>query len=117
MINLARSSYYYKTKEPNANKQIGEANIRDRIEQILCECPGYGRPRVTKELKRQGFDINHKRVRRIMRENNLLCVVKRAWFRTTNSNHPYKRYPNLIKNMVVIALNQLWVSDITYILP
>jgi putative transposase len=114
-MSIARSSYYHTPKEQPLWKQKQEADIRDRIEHIVCEFPGYGYRRVTKQLHREGCVVNHKRVLRIMRESSLLCAVKRSYKRTTNSQHPYPRYPNLVKNLVVTALNQVWVADITYI--
>lgn len=86
-----------------------------RIEEIICEMPGYGYRRVTKQLQRDGYSINHKKVLKIMRENELLCKRKRSYRRTTNSKHPYPRYPNLIKEIVPNTPNQIWVADITYI--
>lgn len=79
------------------------------------EFPRYGYRRVTKELRNRGFEDNAKRVLRVMRENNLLCEVKRAWIKTTDSNHRFPVYPNLIKELVVGRVNQVWVTDITYI--
>lgn len=83
--------------------------------QIALEFPKYGYRRVTKALHRQGEQVNHKRVHRIMKENNLL--VRRKKFRpiTTQSGHGMKVYPNLARDLVVTNLNHLWVSDITYI--
>ena len=114
-MKLAKSSYYYKTKKPTIIKQKEEADLRSRIEQIACKFSRYGYRRITAQLKREGHGVNHKRVLRIMREDSLLCVVKRKWKNTTNLDHPYKRYPNCIKELVVTRLNQLWVADITYI--
>ena len=115
MLNLAKSNYYYKTKEQDETKLKIEADIQDRLEEIACEFQKYGYRRITKQLKREGVVINHKKVLRIMRENSLLCVVKRKWINTTDSNHSFRRYPNRIKHMVSKALNQIWVADITYI--
>ena len=114
-MNLNRSSYYYKSKEKSYLQKKQETNIKDRIEHIVCEYPGYGYRRVTKQLEREGYHIKHKRVLRIMRENSLLHAVTRSYKRTTNSKHSYPRYPNLIKNLDVERLNQVWVADITYI--
>src|SRR3989344_4452189 len=90
--------------------------LRKEIQGIALEFPFYGYRRVSKELGRRKLPVNHKKVLRIMREDNLLCRRKKA-FRpvTTNSNHSYNIYPNLIKNIEVTGLNQVWVSDITYI--
>jgi putative transposase len=67
------------------------------------------------ELKRRGWDANHKRVYRIMREDNLLCLRRRKFVVTTHSNHNHSVYPNLARGMVLTGIDQLWVADITYI--
>jgi putative transposase len=90
-------------------------DLRDAIQRIALEWPGYGRPRITAELRRQGWRINPKRVRRLMREDNLLCVRKRKFIVTTDSGHDRKVYPNLASEMKLSGINQLWVADITYI--
>ncbi len=74
--------------------EIEEADLRDRIEQVVEEYPRYGYRRVTHHLRREGFKVNHKRVSRIMREESLQCQVKRHWVKTTDSDHPYRVYPN-----------------------
>jgi transposase InsO family protein len=92
-----------------------EADLRDRIESLCLEFPRYGYRRVTHQLKHEECRVNHKKVLRLMRESDLLCRVKRRWVRTTDSGHPLPRYPNLIKEMIINRLNQVWVADITYI--
>ena len=77
--------------------------------------PAYGRRRITAELRRRGWTVNQKRVYRLMREDNLLCVRKRKFVVTTDSNHGRKVYPNLAREMVLTAIDQLWRADITYI--
>jgi len=114
-MNIARSTFYYKRKGKSPDQMKTEADLRDRIEAICLEFPRYGYRRVTRQLKREGWLVNHKRVLRLMRESDLLCRVKRRWTRTTDSNHRFPRYPNLIKGMVINRLNQVWVADITYI--
>ncbi len=114
-MKLARSSYYYQPKGKSPGNKRAEADLRNRIETICLEFPRYGYRRVTWQLKREGKQINHKKVLRLMRESDLLCRVKRRWSKTTDSRHHYPRYPNLIKGMVVSRLNQVWLSDITYI--
>jgi transposase InsO family protein len=89
--------------------------IRDVMQKIAVEFPAYGYRRMTAELRKRGFDINHKRVLRMMREDNLLCVQRRKFMVTTDSRHNLPVYPNLAKQMVLKAINQLWVADITYI--
>jgi len=92
-----------------------EADLIDRIEAICLEFTRYGYRRVTHELKHQGCHVNHKKVLRLMRESDLLCRVKHRRTKTTDSKHGFPRYPNLIKEMVIGQLNQVWLSDITYI--
>src|SRR5438309_9137944 len=75
----------------------------------------YGRRRITHELRRGGWQVNSKRVHRLMREDNLLCVRKRKFIVTTDSNHGKKVYPNLARKMMLTNVDQLWVADITYI--
>lgn len=115
MLKLAKSTYYSTPQEPTASQQINEADLIDRIGEVVCEFTGYGSRRVTKQLRLEGLTINRKKVQRLMRENSLLCRVKKRFVKTTDSNHNFKRYPNLIKGLVINKLNQVWVSDITYI--
>ena len=114
-MRLSRSSFYYKAKAPSPERMEAEANLRGRIEAICLEFPRYGYRRVTAALKREGKPVNHKRVLRLMRESDLLCRVRRKRVKTTNSRHRFPRYPNLIKGLSVTRLNQVWLSDITYI--
>lgn len=90
--------------------------VRDRIQRIALEMPSYGYRRITAELERRGHTVNHKRVLRLMREDNLLCLRrKRGFMVTTDSRHAHPVYPNLARNMRPTSINQLWVADITYI--
>jgi transposase InsO family protein len=113
-MRLSRSSFYYKPEERDTGKKA-EADLRDRIESICLGFPRYGYRRVTAALKREGKLVNHKKVLRLMRESDLLCRVKRKWVKTTHSKHPFRRYPNLVRGLVISRLNQVWLSDITYI--
>jgi transposase InsO family protein len=112
---MAESSFYYKPKGESSENKKAEADIRDRIEAICLEFPRYGYRRVTHQLKHEEREVNHKRVLRLMRESDILCRVKRRWVKTTNSRHCFPRYPNLIKGMDISRLNQVWLSDITYV--
>ena len=103
---VAPSSSYY--RRAHADDQ----DLRDRIEQIAREFPRYGYRRMTVELRRRGARVNHKRVLRLMREDNLLVQVRR-FCRTTNSAHPYGRLPNLIRGLTIERLNQVWCADLT----
>jgi transposase InsO family protein len=90
-------------------------DLRDAIQRIALEWPSYGRPRITAELRRRGWTVNPKRVYRLLREDNLLCVRKRKFVLTTDSNHGRKIYPNLAASMVLTGVDQLWRADITYV--
>jgi transposase InsO family protein len=111
LVGLSRSSYYYESKKDRSS----DLELADRINDIALKYPYYGYRRVTAELKRQNIVINHKKVYRIMRDKNILCKIKRSFKKTTNSAHSYKKYPNLIKNMIPQRINEIWNADITYI--
>jgi transposase InsO family protein len=91
-----------------------EVELWDTMQRIALEFPSYGWPRMTEELKRRGWAVNHKRVYRLMREDNLLCL-RRKFVVTTDSAHHLPVYPNLAREMTLTGLDQLWVADITYI--
>jgi putative transposase len=114
-MKLARSSFYYKPKSQSPERMEAEADLRDKIEAICFEYTRYGYRRVTHELRHRECHVNHKKVLRIMRESDLLCRVKHRRVKTTDSKHHFPRYSNLIKGMVISHLNQVWLSDITYI--
>ena len=116
-LNISRSQYYdWKIRNDLLNQSDPfEIQIKDKIHQIAIEFPRYGYRRITKELHRRGLQINSKRVLNLMREDNLLCIKKTFVPRTTDSNHNHKIYPNLARDIEVTRINQLWVSDITYI--
>jgi len=92
-----------------------ELELRDQIQRICLEQSSGGYRRVTKELHRRGYVINHKRVLALMRKDNLLSVRKKRWVSTTNGNHACPVYPNLAREIQPSAPDQLWVADITYI--
>jgi transposase InsO family protein len=114
-MGLSRSSFYYKPKGRSLQQMVVEADVRDRIEAICLEFPRYGYRRVTHQLRQEGRPVNHKKVLRLMRESDLLCRTMRKWVRTTDSHHHFPRYPNRIQGMAISRLNQVWLSDITYI--
>jgi len=89
--------------------------LRDAMHKVALEGPSYGRPRMTRELQQRGWEGGETRVRRLMREDNLLCVRKGKFVITTDSRHGRKIYPHLAHNMILTATDQLWVANITYI--
>jgi transposase InsO family protein len=110
---VSRSGFYrFDGVDPGPDPDM---DLRDAIQKLAVEWPSYGRPRITAELRELGWAVNPKRVYRLMREDNLLCVRKRKFVVTTDSNHTRKVYPNLARDMVLTAVNQLWRADITYI--
>ena len=111
---VSRASFY-RFEDPGTARVDRDMDLRDAIQRVALKWPSYGRPRITAELKRQGWKVGPNRVRRIMREDNLLCVRKRKFVVTTDSNHGLKVYPNLAGGMELNWINQLWVADITYI--
>jgi transposase InsO family protein len=111
---VSRSSFYRFDPEPKPSADR-DMELRDAIQRMALEWPCYGRPRITAELRRQGWTVNPKRVYRLMREDNLLCVRRRKFLLTTDSNHGRKIYPNLAHGLVRTGVNQLWIADLTYI--
>ena len=110
---VSRSGFYrFEETEPDPDHDM---DLRDALQRIAVEWPSYGRPRITAELRRRGWRVNPKRVYRLMREDNLLCVRRRKFVVTTDSNHTRKVYPNLARDMILTATDQLWRADITYI--
>lgn len=113
LMGVSRSWYYERpSDQEKARKDVA---LRDAIEHIVLKFPGYGYRRVTAALRREGCTVNHKRVLRVMREESLLCQLRRRFVPTTDSAHAFGRYPNLIKGIEIDGLDQLWVSDITYV--
>ncbi len=113
LMGVSRSWYY---ERPSATEKARkDVVLRDAIERIGLEFSGYGYRRITAALRREGWEVNHKRVLRIMREEALLCQLKRRFKVTTDSAHALGRYPNLLKDTELEGLDQVWISDITYI--
>lgn len=111
-LGISRSGYY---KMHQSKPAADNPKTRGLIQEIALEFPCYGYRRITKEMQRRGHKINHKKVLRVMREDNLLCVRKKFRITTTNSKHNLPVFPNLAKGLNIKGLNQLWVADITYI--
>jgi transposase InsO family protein len=112
---VSRSSLY-RYAEDGAMEPDRDMDLRDSIQRIALEWPSYGRPRITAALRRQGWTVNPKRVYRLLRQDNLLCIRNRKFVvTTTDSDHGRRVYPNLAGQMSLSGINQLWVADLTYI--
>jgi len=113
LFGISRSGYY--ARQTGNARQERDIALRDAIERLALTFPGYGYRRVTRHLQREGWDVNHKRVLRVMREESLLCQLKKRFVVTTNSLHSHRTYPNLLAHLALDHLNQAWVADLTYI--
>jgi putative transposase len=113
LVGVSRS-WYYTHPSPDA-VAARETALRDAIERLVLEFPGYGYRRVTKALQRDGWAVNHKRVLRVMRQESLLCQLQRRFVVTTDAPHGLRTYPNLLAGMALTGPDQAWVADLTYI--
>ena len=111
LLSVSRSWYYGR----RLLRLRDDTDLQDAIEKIVFANPGYGYRRVTAELVRNGWRVNHKRVLRIMRHRSWLCRLCRPGRRTTQSNHGHPVFKNLLPQTTVTGINQVWVADITYI--
>ena len=110
---VSRAGFYrhYEEHEPRQ----ADVALRDLIQKIALENRWYGYRRVTAELQHRGTVVNHKRVLRLMRADNLLVVRRQRFVFTTDSRHDYAVYPNLAPHLKLTGIDQLWVADITYV--
>jgi len=111
LLQLPRSSYYYQPVDDP------EKALKEAVEEIAAQFPAYGSRRITKELLREPYSmiVNRKRIQRLMREMGLLRSQKGRKKRTTDSQHGFQRFPNLVADLEIAEPDQVWVSDITYI--
>jgi putative transposase len=110
---VSRAGWYRQGADPQPGDH--DLKLRDEIQKIALEWPAYGSRRITAELRRRKWAVNRKRVQRRMREDNLLCLRKRKFVVTTDSDHPLPVYPNLARQMTLTGIDQLWRADITYV--
>ena len=113
-VGLSRATIWRQLRQPSTSNE-DELELRSQIQAIALEMRAYGYRPITAELHRRGVKVNHKRVLRLLREDNLLCLRQRAFVRTTDSRHNLTVYPNLTRDLSLSNINQLWVADITYI--
>ncbi len=114
LAGVSRAGYYrhWQASEPRAE----ETGLRDVVQRLALANRHYGHRRIAALLRREGWQVNKKRVLRILRADNLLCLGKRAFVPpTTDSRHGWPIYPNLARHLRPTAINQLWVADITYV--
>jgi transposase InsO family protein len=117
MMNLKTGTYYYKPKVPRAVREAQDADLRDKIEDLQVQytnCRGY---RTVRQYLNRVYhlNVNEKKIRRIMKKYELIRRSRSRFITTTNSKHGFAVYPNLLKGKEVTDINQVWVSDITYI--
>jgi transposase InsO family protein len=110
---VSRASFYRHWQEKAPPEE--ETEVRDQLQALALGHRSYGYRRLTAELKRSGLVVNHKRVLRLLRQDNLLSVRKRRFVVTTDGRHSWRIWPNLARWSKPTAPNQLWVSDITYL--
>jgi putative transposase len=110
---VSRAGWYRQEGDPQPGDR--DLKLRDEIQKIALEWPAYGSRRITAELRRRKWAVNRKRVQRLLREDNLLCLRKRKFVVTTDSDHGLQVYPNLARQMTLTGIDQLWRADITYV--
>lgn len=113
MTGVSRAGFYrhWEEKAPRAM----ETELRDAMQRVALTNRCYGYRRVTAALRQSGWEVNHKRIARMLRDDNLLSVRRPRFVVTTDSRHALTIYPNLARDLLLTATNQLWVADITYI--
>ena len=114
LAGVSRAGYYRRWRASAPRQE--ETTVRDAIQRVVLANRRYGYRRIAAQLRRDGLVANHKRVLRLMRQDNLLCLRKRPFVPvTTDSRHEWRVVPNLARGLVPTGLDQLWVADITYV--
>ncbi len=114
LVEVSRAGYYRQWRRSAPAEE--ETGLRDRLQHLALAHRHYGYRRLGPLLRREGWAVNHKRVLRLLGEDNLLCLRKKTFVpATTDSRHGWKVYPNLARRLVPTTINQLWVADITYV--
>jgi transposase InsO family protein len=110
---VSRASFYryWQQREPS----VEETELRERIQQLALAQRSYGYRRIAALLRREGRLVTHKRVLRLLREDNLLAIRKKHFVATTDARHSWRLWPNLARWARAGGPNQLWVADITYL--
>jgi len=113
-LEVSRSGYSKWRNQP-LSVPYEDMDLRNQIQEIALEFPGYGYRRIIAELRNRGYKVNHKHVLRLMRQDNLLCLKKKFKPVTIDSSHGLPVYPNLLKSTEITGINQAWAADITYV--
>ena len=114
VIDLPRSTYYYRSHRASAG-DLADGSLVELIGEIQDEFTGYGYRRITRELRKRGHVVNHKRIARVMKAHGLGIKPRRRFVRTTDSDHDFPLFPNLYGNVIPVTPDVVWVADITYI--
>jgi len=114
-MGLAESTYYRDPKVTRKERDEQEADIRGKVEQIRLKFPRTGYRMLLGHLRRAGVKIGERKLRRILAKFNLQFRAKPRWVATTDSNHDHEVHPNLIEELTIDGINQVWTADITYI--
>lgn len=115
-MKLASSSFYYQPITESEERDRKDALLRDHIERLQGEFPGYGYRRLGRQLRREGIVVNDKKIRRVQRKYQLFPIRWQSFkISTTDSNHGHRVYPNLLAGKTLTKINEAWVADITYI--
>ena len=114
-MSLAPSTYHYRPRGGSPTAVAAEARLAARVREICAEFPRYGYRRVTAQLKAEGERVNHKRVSRIMRQQDLRVRPRRRFVVTTDGDHDGPIFPDLAKDLAPTGPDRLWVADLTYI--
>jgi putative transposase len=113
LLQVPRSSHYYKPVV-NFGRNFSDSYVEDAMKEIYKDCPFYGVPRLTHELHRRGYGVNHKRVRRLQREMGMRTIYPRPKFNTSVPAPENRKYPYLLRDLEIERPNQVWATDITY---
>jgi len=115
VIGLSSSTFYYQPKISHEEREKQDTDLLDRVERVQMEHPRSGYRTMLHYLRRGGIRVGERKLRRIMKKYDLQARIKRAFVRTTDSNHPHRVYPNLLPGRTVMGLDEVWTADLTYI--
>lgn len=115
MMGLSPSTFYYRPTVAREDREKQDADLRDRVERVQTEHPQSGYRTMIRYLAKSGVRVGERKLRRIMKKYDLQARIRRAFVTTTDSNHSFETYPNLLPERTVRGLNEVWTADLTYI--